>query len=251
MSKNLNIESLSRFLNQLLDPTVINDFGPNGLIIPNEGAITKIATAFSPSLEIIDKAAQLGAQALITHHGLQDIFPITSHTMYKKIKTLITNNIALLRYHLPLDAHQDLGNNWKAAKDLGWKNLEYFGECQGSLIGVRGSFAPVSTDDFVSILEKYYGNKALVAAGKKTISSAALISGGAHKYINQAVQAGVDCFITGTADDPAWDIAHEEKIVFCALGHAATEKVAPKALALYLEKTYAIETHFIDTENQF
>jgi dinuclear metal center YbgI/SA1388 family protein len=251
MNQTITAYSLTRDLDQLLDPTGMSDFGPNGLIIPNEGAITKIATAFTPSLEIIEKAAQLGVQALITHHGLQDVFPITSPTMYKKIKTLITHNIALLRYHLPLDAHQDLGNNWKAAKDLGWQNLEYFGECQGSLIGVRGTFAPVSTTEFVAKLEKYYGNNALVAAGKTTIASAALISGGAHKYITQALHSGVDCFITGTTDDPAWDIAHEEKIVFCALGHAATEKVGPKALVAYLKKRYGIEAHFIDTANQF
>lgn len=251
MKKIITALNLTQNLNALLDPTTMSDFGLNGLIVTNEGPIHKIATSFSPSLEVIQKAVSLKVNALIVHHGLGQEFSLANGTSYKKMKALINNNIALLRYHLPLDAHQELGNNWKAARDLGWQNLEYFGMCNNSLIGVSGTFAPISFIDFVNKLEKYYGNKATLVEVKKEIFSAALISGGAHKYIQEAARAGVDCFITGTFDDPTWDIAHEENISFCAFGHAATEKIGPKALAEYIQKNYNIESIFIDTKNPF
>lgn len=251
MNRHLTAPMLVKDLHELLDPTTMADFGPNGLIITNEGPLTKIATAFSPCLSTITKAAQAGVQALITHHGLNDVFPITNSILYQKIKLLMLNNIALIRYHLPLDAHRELGNNWKAAQELGWQNLEPFGEYQGTIIGVQGSFAPIGIDEFVARLEKYYGNKAQVAPAKKEVSSAALISGGAHKYFKEAIAAGVDCYITGTCDEPVWDMAYEAKVSFCALGHAATEKIGPKALAAYIQKNYRIETVFLDTVNPF
>ncbi len=251
MSKIITARSLVKDLDQLLDPMRMADFGPNGLHIANEGPLTKIATAVTSSLEAIEKAAQLGAQALIVHHAFKDAYPISDQLLYKKIHTFVYNNIALIRYHLPLDAHQELGNNWKAARDMGWQDLKPFGEYNGSVIGVRGTFAPVSIEAFAASLEKYYSNKAMLAPAKKEISSAALISGGAYKYVVQAAAAGVDCYVTGTCDELAWDVAYEAGISFCALGHAATEKVGPRALAEYIQKTYRIETVFIDTPNPF
>jgi dinuclear metal center YbgI/SA1388 family protein len=251
MTTQLTARTLVRDLDTLLDPTHMQDWGNNGLIIANEGPLTKIATAFTPSLAIIEQAVAHKAQALITHHGLRDLFPLIDATDYKKVKLLISNNIALIRYHLPLDAHQTLGNNWKAALDLGWQNLESFGECKGTLIGVRGTIAPTSITAFTAQLEAYYGNKAAVVAVKKEIRSVALISGGAHSYLKAAAAAGVDCFVTGSFDDPAFDTAFEENISFCGLGHAATEQVGPKALADHLRETYGVETMFINTPNPF
>lgn len=251
MSNFLTTRNLVDHLDTFLDPDKMADFGPNGVQIINQGPLTKIATAVSPTLDVITEAVKLKAQALVVHHGLKDIFPLKDEILYKKVQLLMLNNIALIRYHLPLDAHQELGNNWKAAKDLGWQNLEPFGLYEGRLIGVRGTIRPRSIAYFAADLEAYYGNKALVAPAKEEIASVALVSGGAHKWINEAVAAGVDCFVTGTCDEPSWDIAFEQKISFCALGHVATEKVGPKALATYLAQKFSIETTFIDSVNPF
>lgn len=253
MKKNITATILAKELSAYLDPQSIADRGVNGLHITNEGPITSVATAVTPSLDVIEKAVALKVQALITHHGfsIADPYPINDQILYKKIKLLIQNNIALLRYHLPLDAHQELGNNWKAARDLGWQNLEPFGRYYNTTIGVKGTFAPQPFSQFVAHLEKYYGNKATIVAVKKEVASAALVSGGAEKMISEAAQAQVDCFVTGTFDEINYYVAHEENINFCALGHAATEKVGVKALAEYLQKTYGINTTFIDTKNPF
>jgi putative NIF3 family GTP cyclohydrolase 1 type 2 len=159
-----------------------------------------------------------------------------------KIALLLRHGISLLAYHLPLDAHQEIGNNWKAAKDLGWIDLEGFHQEQTKCIGVKGRFPKMSRDAFQSQLEKYYGQKAALAfGGKEIVSSSALISGGAYRIMEEAADEGLDCYITGNFDEPAWHLAHEGKINFFALGHAATEQVGPKALADYIQHQMGIK----------
>ncbi|HVW99068.1 MAG TPA: Nif3-like dinuclear metal center hexameric protein, partial [Candidatus Babeliaceae bacterium] len=143
--KSFTCQDLSNFLNNILDPLRIDEPAPNGLQIENIGPISRAATAVTASLETIEKAIALKAQALIVHHGIfkkGEPYPITG-AMFKKVKALINNNIALLGYHLPLDAHQELGNNWKAARDLGLSDLMPFGEYGKISIGVRGFLEPI------------------------------------------------------------------------------------------------------------
>lgn len=244
---------LADYLNQLLDVSSFDDVCPNGIQVTNNGEITKICTAVSASLETIQKIIQAKANALIVHHGIFKVKDtvILEGTLYQKVELLLEHNIALLCYHLPLDAHQTIGNNWKVARDLGWQNLQPFGDYNKMLIGVQGTFSTISLQEFVQQLENYYGHSGAIVPAKETIQSAAIISGGAHKFINQAIAAGVDCFITGTTDEPIWDIAQENNIAFAAFGHAATEKVGPKALANYVQETLKIPSEFIDTENPF
>lgn len=243
-------------LNQELKVPKIDDFGPNGLQV--EGSIepiTKIVTAVSTSLKTIEAAIVEKAQVLIVHHGLlweKDSLCITG-IKKDKIKLLLEHQISLLAYHLPLDCHQTLGNNWKAAMDLGWKDLKPFGPKQGEIsLGVQGTFPSQSIEEFQKKLETYYGQSAHIAFGGKTnVSSAALISGGAHREIHRAVEAKVDCYITGSFDEPIWDIAHEEKINFLALGHYNTEQVGPKALGNYLENKFGLSHIFLHIPNPF
>ncbi len=249
----MKINDLAIHLDQLLDAQSFDDVCPNGIQVTNNGEITKICTAVSASVETIQKAIQAKANTLIVHHGIFKVKDTVTleGTLYQKVKLLLEHNIALLCYHLPLDAHQTIGNNWKVARDLGWQNLQPFGDYNKMLIGVQGTFPTISLQEFVQQLENYYGHSGAIVPAKETIQSAAIVSGGAHKFINQAVAAGIDCFVTGTTDEPIWDIAHENNILFCAFGHAATEKIGPKALANYIQENLNISTEFIDTQNPF
>ena len=142
--------TLEQSLNNLLDSHHIDDFCPNGIQVANKGEIKKIATAVSASREAIERSVDAGAQALIVHHGIfwkGDTYPLVGNK-YKKIKLLMDYDIALLCYHLPLDMHQTLGNNWKVAHDLGWTSLQPFGEFNHMLIGVKGTFPACSLTDF-------------------------------------------------------------------------------------------------------
>ncbi len=232
------------------------DACPNGIQVEGSKKISKVATAVSADLATIEKAVSEGVNALIVHHGLfwfrdSDEGRILG-TKRKKIQLLMENQISLLAYHLPLDAHVEVGNNWKAAKELGWQNLSSFGFYNKKWIGVKGTFPLQPIESFVKQLETYYGHHAVGAwGGKREVSSAALISGGAYREVVGAAKEGLDCFVTGNFDEPAWAWSHEEKIHFLAMGHSATEKVGPRALSEKIAQQFGISSSFLDIPNPF
>ena len=245
---------LEEYLNTYLNISLIKDFCPNGLQVEGKSEIKKIATAVSANLMTLQKCVEEGVDALIVHHGLfwdKDPYPLVGSKRIK-IELLLKEGISLFAYHLPLDAHKEIGNNWLAARELGWEDLMPFGEYNGTWIGVKGTFAPQPIEVFISDVEAYYEHSAIVAlGGKRSVASGALISGGAYKELAAAARAGVDCFITGNFDEPAWGVAHEEHVHFLALGHSATEKIGPKALADHIQNQFDLNAYFLDVPNPF
>lgn len=250
----ITLQELCQYLEELLQPSLFSDGCPNGLQVEGRTEIKSIATAVTASLATIEAAIEAGVDVLIVHHGLfwnRDSYVITG-TKRKKIDLLLKNNISLFSYHLPLDAHRDYGNNWRAAIELGWENLEPFGRFGNTSIGVKGTFKPMSRSAFTEKLENYYHHTAHVAlGGKQEVSSGALISGGAYRNILEAASEGLDCFITGNFDEPAWHMAFEEKVNFFAMGHSNTEKIGPRALGNHLMERFGISCKFLDVENPF
>lgn len=249
----ITLQELCRYLNDLMQTSLFADYCVNGMQIEGKQQIKRIATGVTASLETVQAAAKLHADVLLVHHGMfwnRDTHVIAG-TKRHKIDLLFKHDISLLAYHLPLDAHREFGNNWKAARDMGWTDLEPF-IVGGLSIGVKGIFPKVERERFMQKLEEYYKHPAASAlGGKEKVSSAALVSGGAYKYITDAVAAGVDCFITGNFDEPVWHQAFEEKINFFAMGHSATERIGPRALGEHLQQKFGLEHHFIDSENPF
>lgn len=245
----MNLSDLCTYLKELLQADLFEDYGPNGLQVEGKKAIKKGAVAVSASLNVIEEAVKNKVDFLLTHHGIfwqRDPLALVG-IKKEKVEQLLSHQISLLAYHLPLDAHPLFGNNWKAARDLGWQELKPFGK-----IGVIGHFNPMTPEAFQKKIELYYAHPAHVAlGGKKEITSCALISGGAHRELVAAAQAGVDAFLTGSFDEPAWHQAFEEKIHFFALGHAATETVGLKALGEHLKEKFALDMMFIEENNPF
>lgn len=252
----IRLEDLIDYLNEELQVELIEDFCPNGMQIQGSfEPIEKIVTAVSSSLKTIESAIQEQAQVLIVHHGLfwnKDPYPLV-RAKREKIKLLLDHNITLLAYHLPLDCHKTLGNNWKAAHDMGWQNLKPFGPSQNGIsLGVMGSFSERTVEQLRHQLEQYYRHHAVVAlGGNSKVSSAALISGSAHREIYRAIEQRVDCFITGSFDEPIWDIAHEEKINFFAMGHYHSEIIGSQALGTYLANKFNLKHKFLYIPNPF
>jgi dinuclear metal center YbgI/SA1388 family protein len=250
----ITLQDLSQYLHQLLSPEDFADYCSNGIQVEGKPEIHQIAFAVSASLATIEEAVKKKADALIVHHGIfwnKDPYVITD-TKKKKLTHLLKEGISLLAYHLPLDAHQHVGNNWKAAFDLGLEDLNPFYPMGKSALGVKGKMNSISVEAFQKKLEVYYGHPAHVAlGGKKEVCSAAIISGGAHRYIDRAADEKIDCYITGSFDEPTWDIAHERQINFFALGHYSTERVGIFALMVHLHKQFRIPCEFIDLFNPF
>jgi dinuclear metal center YbgI/SA1388 family protein len=249
----LSLKELIQYF-QILFPEHIPDASINGLQIEGSPSIKKIGTAVSANKATIEAAIKHQVDALIVHHGLfwNKDCPKICGTKREKIALLLENHISLFAYHLPLDIHPIVGNNWKTAKDLQWGDCEPFGFIDCRAIGVKGKIPPCSPQMFKASLEKYYGHDATCAfGGPNFIQKVALISGGAHKFISEAAKEGVDAFVTGSFDEPTWFQAQEEKIHFFACGHSATERVGPLALVTDLEKNLKIPCVFLDIYNPF
>lgn len=241
-------------LEELLSPSLFTDYGPNGLQVEGKSQIKKVAFSVSASLATIQEAAKRGVDVLVVHHGLfwdKDPSPVVG-SKKEKLSLLLASQISLVAYHLPLDAHPQLGNNWRAARELGWQTLEPFFPMGNQHLGVRGTFSPRSLEAFQKQLETYYGHSAqVVPGGKKEVASAALISGGAHRFLHAAADAGVDCYITGSLDEMVWDQAHERGINFFALGHYATERIGVLGLMEHVKAQGVLSCEWIDLFNPF
>ncbi len=250
----LSLEEFEKYLSELLPANGLADYCINGMQVEGKKRIHKIATAVSASLDTIDLAIAAEVDVLIVHHGIfwnHDKHGVKG-VLKEKISRLLAHDISLFAYHLPLDMHPVLGNNWKAAQDLGWVDLQPFGYMNGVAIGVKGRIVNQSRKQVQEKLEQYYCHSATCAlGGKEQIETLALISGGAYKNITEAAKLGIDGFITGSFDEPVWHQAFEEKINFFALGHSATERVGPIALAQHLEKELKLSCQFLDVNNPF
>jgi dinuclear metal center YbgI/SA1388 family protein len=250
----MELSELIRFLDELFPINGLTDYCPNGLLVEGKNQILKIATAVSASLSTIEAAVEQNADVLIVHHGLfwQRESYVIQGVKRKKLQLLMKHGISLFGYHLPLDIHPSLGNNWKAALDLGWKNLHPFGYVNGVPLGVRGEVDLCSRESFQKEIESYYHHPAACAfGGRGNIQNVALVSGSGYKFIVEAAEQKVDAFITGSFDEPAWHQAFEEGVDFFALGHSATERIGPIALAEYLSHRFPVQSHFIDIDNPF
>ena len=253
MKKDFSLQEIENYLNELLHVKMFEEKAYNGIQIEAKRPINKIVTAVSVSKEIIQKTIDMQAQALVVHHGIfrkGDAHPLIGR-IYDYVYQLMSNSIGLLCYHLPLDAHQELGNNWKAAKDLGLKNCVPCVSFNGNNIGVMGQAEDISFDDFRKHVELYYGRGAQFVKVRNTVKNVAIISGGGDRFIKEVADIGADCFITGRVDEHVWDYAQEYGVSFLGLGHYATEVVGARALAVKLEQHFKIPAIFIKTDNPF
>lgn len=248
----MTTKDLNFWFEQVLETDRFADSDPskNGLQVDNDGAkITRVAFAVDACLETIERAATAGAGMLVVHHGLfwKECERVTG-PHYRRLRTLMTSNLALYASHLPLDAHKELGNNAGLADRISLVNREPFGLWRGCVIGVSGSFEkPVSLGTLCTRL--FPGDAQpphILPFGPQEIRTAAVVSGGASSELYQAIDAGIDCFITGEIGHEEYHHALENKITVIAGGHYRTEIVGVQQLAARLGRETGIDTVFID-----
>ncbi len=242
------------FCDELLDPGGFDDYGPNGLQVPGAREITKVATGVSAHRELIDRAVTAGAQLLIVHHGLFWDFHPRSLTvqMATRLRMALGADLAIAGYHLPLDAHPQIGNNALIRDGLGYASSpEPFGLARGRAIGVVGrSDEGVPVDELRGRIESLTGRAPLAqGAGPAVIHSIGVVSGAGSSSIHEAVALGLDALITGEPAEHAMADATEGDIHFFAAGHYATETFGIKRLGELLAENLGVEHEFIDVPN--
>jgi len=249
----MELEELTRYLDGLLSVSTFPDYCPNGLQVEGRSEVHKVITGVSACTELFDAAIRENGDAIIVHHGLfWDGQPsVITRSRKKRIERLVKNDISLLAYHLPLDAHPLYGNNAQIAGKLGLVNRRLFGKAKGNMIGCIGELPePLSSEEVFTHLRNQLNAPITVHPfGPDTIQKIGVCSGGAQSYFPEAVDDGVDLFLTGEQSEWVFHYAKEEGVHYVAAGHHATERFGVQALATHLKGHFHIETLFIDIEN--
>jgi len=248
-------DELTRYLNDYLQVERFRDYGPNGMQVIGRPEVRRVALGVSANLESFRLAAARQADMLIVHHGLfWENMPRTVEAMMKaRLKMLFEHDMTLLGYHLPLDAHAEIGNNvlWLKHLGLGVEGVA-LGQAHGQLIGAVGIAAQrLTLRDLVEQVQALAGGTANVYAyGPQTIRRLGVVTGGGQGYLLEAVALGCDTFLTGETGEPTEAIAREEGINFIAAGHYNSEKIGVQALGDLLQTQFGVETFFCDVPNQ-
>ncbi len=250
----MNRNDLVRYLNERLEISSFKDSSINGLQVEGKTEINKIALVTDAALKLFERAAEMKCDMIIAHHGMiwGGLSSITGR-IYQQIKLLLDNGINLYASHLPLDAHPELGNNAALAKLAKLENTKPFGDYHGQFLGFSGSFKnPITPSELAIIFKNELGKEPMVLPfGKEKIKTAGIISGGASGSLQEAIDCGLDCFITGEGKHENFHLALEAKINVIYLGHYHSETLGVKAVGEELKTKFGIDCIFIDEPTVF
>lgn len=235
---------------ETLQTDLFKDYAPNGLQIEGRSEIRKIVTAVTASRAACDYAVKQQADMLLVHHGMFWKSEPATITGWKKdrIATLLKHEINMAGYHLPLDAHPELGNNARLAKLMDWTTERRFGE--QNLLNAGRLNTPKTLGELSAKLHQKLGRKP-VAIGDETriIENIVWCTGGAQGFFQTAIDEGADAYITGEISEAQFHLSNETGTAFISAGHHATERYGIQALGEAIAATFGIETVFFDEQN--
>lgn len=246
-------KDLLQALDALLMPERFKDYGPNGLQVEGRTEIRRLVSGVTASRALIESAIAARADAVLVHHGLfwrgQDGRVVG--WMKQRLALLLAHDINLFAYHLPLDAHPELGNNAQLASRLGWRVTGRFGEQDLGFLGERSDGAEFSEAAALARhVELALGRSVTCVPGAgRPLRRLAWCSGGAQSYFESAVAAGADAFLTGEISEPQAHLARECGVAFLACGHHATERYGAPAVAAAVASQLGLEHQFIEVDN--
>jgi len=246
-------DEIIAFLDDLLDAGSWEDYGPNGLQVPGAEEVSVVATGVSAHRELFERAREAGAQLVLCHHGLfwRNQPRQIDARMKERLKALFDSDMSLAAYHLPLDAHPEVGNNALICEALGLERAEPFGSHNGRAIGFVGR-APqaIPRDELVSRCTRALEREPLVFdSGPEEIATVGIVSGGGAGSLSEAIERGLDAFLTGEPSEPGMADSREAGVNFIAGGHWATETFGVRRLGELLAERFGVEHRFVAIPN--
>jgi dinuclear metal center YbgI/SA1388 family protein len=244
---------LLQALDGLLQPERFKDYGPNGLQVEGKAEIGRIVSGVTASRALIEAAIAAQADAIFVHHGLfwrgQD--GRVTGWMKQRLQLLLAHDINLFAYHLPLDAHPELGNNAQLGRVLGLAADARFGDNDLGFVGPAAFAQGQALADHVA---QALGRTVTWvppegAAAQRPVRRVAWCTGGAQGYFEAAIAAGADVFITGEISEPQAHLARETGVGFIAAGHHATERYGAPAVVAHAASQFGLVHQFIDVDN--
>lgn len=246
----MRLNDLVAGCNAFLSPEKYRDYAPNGLQVQGRAEVQRIVTGVSACLELIEAAQRLSADAILVHHGWfwkrED--PRIIGVRHKRIGALLSKDISLIAYHLPLDDHPEIGNNALIGRELGFIADGRFGDDN---LGWIGQPEEVLSARALARRVSVHLNREplLVGPADKLVQRVAWCTGAAQDMIEDAIAMGADCFISGEISERTTHIAREAGIAYLACGHHATERFGIRALGEWAAREYNLDVQFIDVDN--
>lgn len=246
----MKLVELTQYLEECLQPAKFRDYCPNGLQVEGKPEVLRLVAGVTASQALLDAAVDRGADAILVHHGYfwkGEDRRITG-LRKQRLATLIRHDISLLAYHLPLDAHPELGNNARLAAALGWQPEGRFGDQDIGWFGRQA--VPATLGDIVAKIRKVLEREPLaIGSLDRPICRVAWCSGGAQGYFEQAIALGADLYVSGEISEQTVHLARESGVAYLAAGHHATERGGVMALAVHLRERFGLDCEFVDIDN--
>ena len=243
-------EALVEYLEGLLQPAKFRDYCPNGLQVEGRAEIRRIVAGVSASQALLDAAVAQDADAVLVHHGYfwKGEDGRVTGIRKNRLKSLLANDINLLAYHLPLDAHPELGNNAQLAARLGWLPEGRFGEQDIAWFGRLPETLDAATlgEQLAALLRR---QPLMIGEASRPVRRIGWCSGGAQGYFEQAIALGLDAYVSGEISEQTVHLARESGVIYFAAGHHATERFGVQSLAAHLAVRFGLECEFVDIDN--
>lgn len=246
----MNIKELIDYTGQILEVERFRDYCPNGLQVEGRQEVRSIVTGVTASMALLESAREAGADMVLVHHGYfwRNEDPRVVGIKHKRLRFLLTHEINLAAYHLPLDAHPELGNNAQLARLLGLNVEGVAGE--QSLVWHGSLPVAESLWDFQQRLGGVLQRQPQVVGDlKRQVRRVAWCTGAAQQYLETAIALGVDVFVSGEISEQTVHLACESGVSYIAAGHHATERYGVQALGQHLAQHFGLTHQFVDIEN--
>ncbi|GIK25023.1 MAG: GTP cyclohydrolase 1 type 2 [Betaproteobacteria bacterium] len=239
---------LAAYLDGLLEAGRFRDYCPNGLQVEGRAEVRRIVCGVTASQALLDAALAIDADAVLVHHGYfwrGEDGRITG-VRRARLKTLLENDISLFAYHLPLDAHAELGNNAQWGGLMGWTVDGRFAEQDVGFLGNTEGTAEEVADRLALKLGRL---PLLVGDAARPVKRIAWCSGGAQGYFEQAIAAGADVYVSGEISEQTVHLANESGVPYIAAGHHASERYGVQAVGAHLAERFGIECRYVELDN--
>ena len=246
----MQTNDLINYTGRLLEVSRFRDYCPNGLQVEGRPATRKLATGVTASLAFLEGAIAAGADTVLVHHGYfwKNEPVVVTGPRKARLALLLRNEVNLIAYHLPLDAHPELGNNVQLAHRLGLDVEGWFGDQAIAAWGAPKQ--PLTLGALATMLEERLARPPLVIGSPdRLLRRLAWCTGGAQDLLAEAVDLGVDAFLTGEVSERTVHLSRETGVAFVAAGHHATERYGVQALGAHLADRFGLEHLFLDDEN--
>jgi dinuclear metal center YbgI/SA1388 family protein len=243
--------ALVAYCDRFLDAARFADYAPNGLQVEGERPVTRLVSGVTASAALIDAAVEARADAILVHHGWfwKNENPCLIGIKGRRARALLSAGVSLIAYHLPLDAHPEVGNNATLGARLGFVETEPTAIANG-LVWVGRLPVPVAPEGLADQVSRQLGRQiTLVGAGRGSIERIAWCTGGGQGYLEQAADLGVDAFLSGELAEQTTHQAREYGLCYLAAGHHATERYGVQALGAHLAERFGLRHEFIEIDN--